>query len=289
MCTAPRTWSCVVVLGFVALVSAHAVVLAGAQETPAAPAAPAPQASTAPIPARAGEDLFTKTCAVCHGRGAVGGLGPALRGSRFTRDAVSQVVRDGRPGTMMSAFAKSFSRAEIDAVSRYVASLQAPDGPAPAGLRGDPVAGEAMFHAQLVYACGHCHTFNDRGGKVGPELTSKVRSLTPRDLFQRIVVVPHRAQESRYTTVRLTTKVGLIMTGIPAGESHDVLFFYDTSYLPPLLRRIPKSDIVHRERRDGTVMPSDYASKFSLQQLLDVVAFLKAGSGATVMLSDVVK
>jgi hypothetical protein len=36
-------------------------------------------------------------------------------------------------------------------------------------------------------------------------------------------------------------------------------------------------------------MPNDYASKFSLQQLLDIVAFLKAGTGATVTLSDVVK
>jgi putative heme-binding domain-containing protein len=260
-------------------------VLAAAQD-PGTPAAPARAAAAAPA---GGEDIFNKTCAVCHGRGAVGAIGPALRGSRFTREFVAALVRDGRPGTMMSAFAKSFSSGEIDAVSRYVASLQTPDGPAPAGLRGDPAAGEAMFHARLVYACGHCHTFNDRGGKVGPDLTVKARALAPRDLFQRIVVVPHRAQEARYTTVRVTTKVGMIMTGIPAGESDDVLFFYDTSYLPPLLRRIPKADIVHRERRHGTVMPSDYASKFSLQQLLDVVAFLKAGSGAAVTLSDVVK
>jgi putative heme-binding domain-containing protein len=283
-----KRWSYAVVLGFV-VVATHAVVLAAAQETTAAARGGARGAQPTRAQAPAGETLFAKTCAVCHGQAAVGGIGPALRSSRFTRDAVAQVVRDGRPGTMMSAFAKSFSQAEIDAVSRYVASLQAPDGPAPGGLRGDPVAGEAMFHAQLVYACGHCHTFNSRGGKVGPDLTAKVRPLSPRELFQRIVVVPHRAQEARYTTIRLTTRVGLIMTGIPAGESDGVLFFYDTSYLPPLLRRIPKTDIVQRERRDGTVMPSDYASKFSLQQLLDVVAFLKAGGGATVTLSDVVK
>jgi putative heme-binding domain-containing protein len=282
-------WPYVVVVGFIAMAAAHVVVLASPQEAPS-PARGTARAAQAPVAtARGGEDLFAKTCVVCHGQAAVGGIGPALRGSRFSRDFVAQVVRDGRPGTMMSAFAKSFSHAEIDAVSRYVAALQAPDGPAPAGLRGDETAGETMFHAQLVYACGHCHTFNNRGGKVGPDLTAKVRSLTPRELFQRIVVVPHRAQEARYTTVRLTTKVGLIMTGIPAGESDGVLFFYDTSYLPPLLRRIPKSDIAQRERRDGTVMPNDYASKFSLQQLLDIVAFLKAGSGATVMLSDVVK
>jgi putative heme-binding domain-containing protein len=283
-----RAWSYVVVVGFVATTAAHAVVLSAAQEA-ASGRRNGRGAQAALAPGRGGEDLFAKTCAVCHGQAAVGGIGPALRGNRFTREYVAQVVRDGRPRTMMSAFAKAFSHAEIDAVSRYVAALQTPDGPAPAGLRGDAAAGETIFHAQLVYACGHCHTFNSRGGKVGPDLTARVRPLTPRDLFQRIVVVPHRAQEAKYTTVRLTTKVGLIITGIPAGDSDGVLFFYDTSYLPPLLRRIPKTDIVQRERRDGTVMPNDYASKFSLQQLLDIVAFLKAGSGAAVTLSDVVK
>jgi mono/diheme cytochrome c family protein len=219
MCNPSRAWSYVVAVGFVVFVATQVAALAAPQDTAAGRNGARGTTPTPPAAARAGEDLFAKTCAVCHGQAGVGGLGPALRGSRFTRDAVAQVVRDGRPGTMMSAFAKSFSHGEIDAVSRYVAALQAPDGPAPGGLRGDPVAGETMFHAQLVYACGHCHTFNNRGGKVGPDLSAKVRPLSPRDLFQRIVVVPHRAQEARYTTVRLTTKVGLIMTGIPAARA----------------------------------------------------------------------
>jgi hypothetical protein len=43
-------------------------------------------------------------------------------------------------------------------------------------------------------------------------------------------------------------------------------------------------------RHHESVMPSDYASRLTLQQLLDVVAFLKAASGdraAAVTLADV--
>jgi putative heme-binding domain-containing protein len=244
--------------------------------------------ATRPQNADRGDELFSMTCAVCHGKAGTGSIGPALRGPKFTKDYVAQVVRTGRPGTMMSAFVSSFTAAEINAISNYVASLQVPTGPAPDGLRGDAARGETVFFAKVVYACGHCHTFNNRGGKVGPDLTSKVKTLASRDLFQRIVVVPHREKEGKYATVRLTTKA-MVIEGIPSGESKDLIYFYDTSTLPPLLRRIPKADIVQRERRDTSVMPNDYASKLTLQQLLDVVAFLKHGQGQVVTLAQVVK
>jgi putative heme-binding domain-containing protein len=236
-----------------------------------------------------GEQLFSMTCAVCHGKGGTGSIGPALRGPRFTTKYVAATMRAGRPGTMMSSFVSSFTAGEIEAIARYVASLQAPMGPAPDGLKGDPALGEGIFFANVVYACGHCHTVNGRGARVGPDLTARSRALSPRELFQRIVVVPHNAPDARYRTVRLTTKVGMILEGIPAGEMGNILFFYDTSTLPPLLRRIPKADITQREKRDESVMPSDYAAKLTLQELLNVVAFLKYGDPQPVTLSQVVK
>lgn len=267
--------------------------LLGLQAATSAPA-PARQAATGqpstprPATSRQGEELFSMTCSVCHGKAGTGSIGPALRGPKFTRDYVATVVRAGRPGTMMSSFVSSFTAAEINAISTYVASLQVPTGPAPDGLRGDAARGEEVFFAKFVYACGNCHTFNNRGGKVGPDLGAKARSLTPRELFQRIVVVPHREPEAKYSTVRLTTKA-MVIEGIPSGETADLVYFYDTSTLPPLLRRIPKKDIVRQERRDNSVMPNDYASKLTLQQLLDVVAFLKYRDGQVVTLAQVVK
>jgi putative heme-binding domain-containing protein len=254
-----------------------------AQEPTAPPSAPR---AAAPAAARAGKELFDMTCQVCHGRAGVGSIGPALRGSKFTKDFVAKTMREGRTGTMMPSFDKRLSGSEIDGVARYVATLQEPDSPEPPTLRGDATNGESTFFSPVAFACRNCHTFNGRGGKVGPDLSTKVRTLTARDLFQRIVVVPHRSPEPRYNTMKVTTKVGQIMTGIRAGETSDVVYFYDTSSLPPILRRLPKSDIVHTERNHESVMPADYASKFTLQQLLDVVSYLKS---APVTLADVVK
>ena len=278
-------------MGLIILPAIYAIGLQAAISAPVAArpaAAVQPQTARPAATSRQGEDLFSMTCSVCHGKAGTGSIGPALRGPKFTRDYVATVVRAGRPGTMMSSFVSSFTAAEITAISTYVASLQVPSGPAPDGLRGDAARGEEVFFAKVVYACGNCHTFNSRGGKVGPDLGVKARSLTPRDLFQRIVVVPHREPEAKYSTVRLTTKA-MVIEGIPSGETTDLVYFYDTSTLPPLLRRIPKTDIVRQERRDNSVMPNDYASKLTLQQLLDVVAFLKYRDGQVVTLAQVVK
>ena len=102
-----------------------------------------------------------------------------------------------------------------------------------------------------------------------------------------------RTGDPVYTTATLTTRVGMIITGIKAGETDDAVQFYDTSSLPPTLRTIPRKDIVS-VRTNGSlpVMPNDYASRLTLQQLLDIVSFLKSTAGGprvSVTLNDVVR
>ena len=238
-----------------------------------------------------GAELFATTCRVCHGEAGIGGVGPALRGTKFTRPYVRRAMAEGRPGSMMPEFTKTFTAAQMNDVASYVASLQAPTGPAPGGLRGDPSAGEVVFFSRGARSCYVCHSVGGKGGSVGPELSPKVAALSPREIFQRIIVVPHRSTDPAYATSRLTTRVGLILTGIKAGETEDAVRFYDTSSLPPILRTIPKKDVVDIEAHAKSVMPSDYASRLTLQQLLDIVSFLKstAGARASVTLDEVIK
>jgi putative heme-binding domain-containing protein len=247
--------------------------------------APAPAAEAAD-----GAELFAMTCQVCHGQAGIGGVGPALRGTKFTTQFVRKALIEGRAGTMMPAFSATLAPRDISAIAGYVVKLQSPDGPAPAGLRGDPVAGESVFFMRgSARSCSVCHSVEGRGGSVGPDLMAKVARQSPKQIFQKIIVVPHRSADKAYQTVRLTTRTA-ILTGIRSGETATDVFFYDTSSLPPVLRTIPKTDIVASARHNESVMPSDYASRLTLQQLLDVVAFLKASSGdraAAVTLADV--
>lgn len=280
------------VLAIVVAASLLAVNLAAqAGQAPSTGSGRGPGRATAAAPAQPGAELFATTCRVCHGEAGIGSVGPALRGAKFTRQYVRRAMSEGRPGSMMPEFTKTFTAAQMNDVASYVASLQSPTGPAPGGLRGDPSAGEVMFFARGARSCYVCHSVGGKGGNVGPELTPKVAALSPREIFQRIIVVPHRSSDPAYATSRLTTRVGQIITGIKSGETADAVQFYDTSSLPPILRTIPKKDIVEVEAHGTSAMPSDYASRLTLQQLLDIVSFLKSTSGTRtfVTLDEVTK
>jgi putative heme-binding domain-containing protein len=265
--------------------------------TPATAQAPPPEAARGPqaagsgVATESGSELFARTCKVCHGEAGIGGGGPALRGSTFTRAYVRRAMSEGRAGSMMPEFTRTFTATQMNAVAEYVAALQTPAGPAGGELRGNAAAGEAIFFARGARSCHVCHSVGGRGGSVGPALSAKVAALSPREVLQRIILVPHRANDPAYATMRLTTTAGAILTGVKAGETDEVVHFYDTSSLPPILRTLPKSEIATEEPLSASVMPSDYASRLTLQQLLDLVSFLKssAGTPVSVTLSEVTR
>lgn len=250
-----------------------------------------------------GRVLFVANCRMCHGEEGTGGRAPALRGPRFTLPFIRRTAEEGRPGTMMPKFTPRLSRGQLDDLATYVASLQAPHGaPAPAEsaratapprpadpvLTGDPSAGRGVFfNLAVLDSCHVCHTYEGQGGRVGPNLTSRMNSRPAREIFHRIVVVPHRSVDPAYVRVRITTRGGAKYVGIRAESGNSEFHFYDTASLPPVLRALPKADVLSVVPVTGSPMPSDYASRLSLKQLLDLVAFLKAGT-APVSLADVI-
>lgn len=276
----PRGRGATASLALLALLGLVGVPLAAAQALPET--ARGPQVAGTGVATESGSELFARTCKVCHGEAGLGGVGPALRDARFTRAFVRRAMSEGRPGSMMPEFTRTFTATQMNAVAEYVATLQAPSGPSGGQLRGNAAAGEAIFFARGARSCHVCHSVGGRGGSVGPALSTKVASLSPREVLQRIILVPHRAGDPAYATMRLTTNVGAILSGIKAAETDEVVHFYDTSTLPPILRTLPKSEIANEEPLSASAMPSDYASRLTLQQLLDLVTFLKSSGGTPV-------
>lgn len=226
----------------------------------------------------AGARLFTSSCRICHGEAGVGNRAPALRGSRLTVDYVSRIIAEGKPGTMMPRFAPAFTPVQIRQLAMYVMSVQRPDSPWSA-LRGAATAGERVFFDEAqAHSCHGCHTFLGRGARVGPDLTTRLKGKSPREIFQKIVIVPHRSADPAYVSVAIETRGGGRLVGIKAEETDSDLRFYDTSVLPPKVLTLAKADIVSTRPLNASAMPSDYASRLPLQQLLDLVAYLKSGA-----------
>jgi len=144
-------------------------------------------------------------------------------------------------------------------------------------IRGDVEAGRTLFFDSAeTQNCRVCHTAQNRGGRVGPDLTD-LAGKPPREIL-RSIVAPHAAIEEKYTTIIITTRAGEKFTGVIRDENETTIRIYNTSTLPPVSRAFLKSDAPKIERLNTSAMPADYASKYSLKQLLDLVSFLKSSN-----------
>jgi putative heme-binding domain-containing protein len=144
-------------------------------------------------------------------------------------------------------------------------------------IRGDVEAGRALFFDSAESPnCSVCHTAHNRGGRVGPDLT-EIAGKPPREIL-RSIVAPHAAIEERYATITITTRAGEKFTGVKRDEDETTIRIYDTSTLPPVSRAFLKSEAPKIERLNTSAMPADYASKYSLKQLLDLISFLKSSN-----------
>src|SRR5262245_52614420 len=94
-------------------------------------------------------------------------------------------------------------------------------------IRGDVEAGRALFFDSAeTHNCRVCHTAQNRGGRVGPDLT-ELAGKPPREIL-RSIVAPHSAIEERYATITITTRAGEKFTGVKRGENETTIRIYST-------------------------------------------------------------
>jgi putative heme-binding domain-containing protein len=144
-------------------------------------------------------------------------------------------------------------------------------------IRGSIEAGRILFFDSAeTRNCRVCHTAQNRGGRIGPDLT-ELALKSPREILQGIVA-PNAAIDEKYATITITTRAGEKFTGVKRDEDETMIRLYDTSTLPPVSRAFLKSEVAKTERLNTSAMPADYASKYTFKQLLDLVSFLKSSN-----------
>jgi putative heme-binding domain-containing protein len=260
-----------------------------------------------------GSTLFARSCgnAYCHGTGGVGGGAPRLRGKGLDAAYLFKTIANGIPGTGMLSFKAELSEEQIRKLVAFImadaktgsARSEAPfaDKPSPrsptvpvnsaapaaaSSLAGDAQAGRGLFfESGQAKSCQSCHSFAGEGTPIGPDL-SKLGTRSARELFLNIIMMRENT-DSRYATVSVTLKNGDKIRGVKKEEDSESIRVYDTAELPAVLRTVQKIDVVKVESRDESVMPKDYASIYTMKQLLDLVTFLKSSeSKSPVTLKD---
>ena len=257
-----------------------------------------------------GARLFAPSCgnAYCHGTGGAGGGAPRLRGNGLEAAYVFKSISNGIPGTSMPTFKSELSEEQIWKLVAFIVAdgttttvvdpkdslpatpssgaVKTADGIAYSSLIGSSQAGKALFFdSSQLKSCHACHSFQGEGTPIGPDLSAAGRGST-RDLFLSIIL-PHEFKDSQYATITVALRNGDKIVGVKKDEDAESLRVYDATELPAVLRTIQKADVAKIEYSSDSVMPKDYASKYTIKQLLDLVTYLKSSqSKSTVTLKD---
>jgi mono/diheme cytochrome c family protein len=243
----------------------------------------------------AGRQLFETTCVTCRGSKGVGATGPSLAHRDLTLDVIRNAIVNGRPGTPMPSFKDVFdpkSQAQFMAYVLWLASdtrlpitviasqpaaaqaaaLQAVSTPVDVGKdQGVPESGaKIFFDASRLHGCRDCHSYDKKGGPVGPDLRSL--DMTPLAVFRSIT--QSSPVPADYPAMTLMMRDGTRLSGIRAEESPDTLRLFDVSSDPPVLRTILKADISNRSAITDVGIFDHATLGFSKPELLDLSAFL---------------
>ncbi len=267
----------------------------------------------------AGRRLYVGSCSMgyCHGLNGSGGGGPKLAGRKLSVRYLTQVINNGVEETTMPAFKDRLTKEQLADLIAYLQTLTtananesttepgaqehlptsgnkaaaqsetaASSKPVAVAITADDreLMGNAASGRELFFGtnettnCRVCHTVKGIGGLIGPDLTS-LTARPAKEILQSIAS-PHTAVDAKYATFVITLRNGQSFAGIKRDEDQTTIRLYDTSSLPPVSRAFLKSEVAKTETLKTSPMPADYAKKYSRQQLLDLVGFLKtADSG----------
>src|SRR5262249_20832414 len=139
----------------------------------------------------------------------------------------------------------------------------------PSGSRSP---GEALFFGKA--GCGGCHEVNGRGGVTGPDL-SGAGTRSP-DELRAMILSPSNvgaavAGRGGPSVVSVRTQDGREITGVRRNEDTFTLQMVDASGQLHLLDKNKLAEVRYENR---SLMPGDYASRLSKEELQDLIAYL---------------
>jgi putative heme-binding domain-containing protein len=135
---------------------------------------------------------------------------------------------------------------------------------------GDIRRGQAIFNSSKT-SCGACHTIGYVGGKIGPDLTRIGQIRQPRDLVESILF-PSASFVRSYESVAVRTLDGQVYSGLVKSDApHEIVL----TLAADKEVRLAREDIEVLLPGKVSIMPAGLDKQLSLQELADLVEFLK--------------
>jgi putative heme-binding domain-containing protein len=220
-----------------------------------------------------GSQLYAAQCVNCHGAGGDGVGGVNLRSGVIRRAAtdreLQQLITNGIRGTAMPGF--NFTMAEQTGIVAYIRNMNALD--AGSVKPGDAGRGQSIVEGKGQ--CLTCHTLNDKGSTVAPDL-SNIGASRSASMLERHLTNPSAQMMPINRPVQVTLKDGKTVKGRRLNEdTYSLQLVDERGRLVGLL----KSDV--REVQIGTTSPMpSYKDKLDPAELSDVIAYLLSVKGS---------
>ncbi len=120
--------------------------------------------------------------------------------------------------------------------------------------------------------CATCHRVADKGGKIGPDLTTIGANRAARDLLESIIF-PSATLVRDYEPYTVVTGDGLVLNGLITRQTADTLFIQQQTGDPIA---VPRDDIEELIASTVSIMPNEMDKVLSEQELADLIVFLQS-------------
>ena len=131
--------------------------------------------------------------------------------------------------------------------------------------RGSRMFGEAN--------CFACHRFSEKGGAIGPDLTSVAGRFSRKDLIESIVH-PNKQISDQYSATTFITLDGKVITGRVANLSGDNIMVQTNMLDPGNFTVIDTKMIDEQFPSKNSLMPQGLLDSVEEEEVLDLLAFL---------------
>ncbi len=171
----------------------------------------------------------------------------------------------------MPAF-RALGQSGIDAVIDYLRTLQGQQGALP--FPGDPGRGKSLFFGEA--GCARCHIVSGAGGFIGADLSAYARTRSINEI-RAAITEPNKDLDPRERTVAVITRDGREYSGIARNEDN---FSLQLQSVDGTFHLFTKSDLANLEHQPHSLMPSDYGSTLSKNDVNDLVSYLMSAAGS---------
>jgi putative heme-binding domain-containing protein len=136
---------------------------------------------------------------------------------------------------------------------------------------GDVRRGQQVFHSAKA-VCSQCHAIGYAGGTVGPDLTRIGLVRTERDLLESLLF-PSNSFVQGYEPSQVATTDGKTLNGLVRRPAPGEMLVLTG---PNQIVRLSPDDVEEITLGKVSVMPAGLDQQLTMQQLADLIAYLKA-------------